>query len=153
VLLIDGYNVLFSGGVPRDIHSAREGLVRRIESWCARTGHRARVFFDCRYGPFGAKLAHVEVRFVQVADDAIAEAVAATADRTAYRVVTSDRAVADAARRQRMEVVPSEEFVGQLAPAAAGEPDPAEKRDGISAAEAKAWMRTFGLGGESDEAR
>jgi hypothetical protein len=97
----------------------------------------------------------VEVRYVAAgvtADDAIAEAVAKTEDRTAYRVVSSDRAVADAARRRKMDVVSSADFLREMTPPVR-EADPPEKSAGISDAEAKAWMRRFGFGEEPHETR
>ncbi len=155
MLLIDGYNVLFVHGVPSDIPRAREAFLWLVESYCARSGQRARVFFDRRGESMCSRLQHVDVRFTgngQTADDAIMGLVDATNDRTGYRVVSSDRQIADAARKRKIDVTASKDFLKEIEPAAVKDADPAEKRDGISAAEAKVWMRTFGLG-EGHEAR
>jgi hypothetical protein len=61
--------------------------------------------------------------------------------------------VADAARRRKVDVVDSADFLRQISarPAASGEA--AGKSDGISDAEARAWMRTFGFGEDPHETR
>lgn len=156
MLLIDGYNVLFARGIVRDVPKARKRLLRQIESYCARTGQRARVYFDCREGPLRGRLPHVEIYYVaagETADHAIGRAVSQTADRTAYHVVSSDREVADMAKKRHMAVTPSEDFLKMLGPQAEGAAEPPAKREGVSDAEAKYWMREFGLEGNSDEAR
>ncbi len=155
MLLIDGYNVLFArGGVGDDVRGAREALVGRIDAYCARTGQRARIYFDSRHGPMRGRLGSVEVYHVdasETADDAIVRAVDGTDDRTAYRVVSSDHAVADAARKRQMAVTSSEDFLREMEPPS-GEALPEAKREGISEGEAKVWLRRFGMGGV-DEAR
>lgn len=152
MLLVDGYNVLLTGGAVTNLREARETLVREIEAYCARTGRRARLYFDSREGPLRGQTTHVEVIYVPAgttADAAIIETVTATQDRTAYCVVTSDREIADAARRHKMAVIPSDRFRRALLETPPGLDLSTQKRDGISEGEAKAWLREFGMEEES----
>ncbi|MBI2931762.1 MAG: NYN domain-containing protein [Planctomycetes bacterium] len=147
MFLIDGYNVLFATGAVRDIPAARSDLLARIETYCAATGQRARVYFDGRDGPFRGRSEHVDVVFLSAdttADEAIEQLVAGTSDRTAFHVVSSDRAVVEAARQHKMAATSSEEFLRALTPSPS-DSEPAAKREGISDAEAKVWLRRFGL--------
>ncbi|HKS17248.1 MAG TPA: NYN domain-containing protein [Planctomycetota bacterium] len=157
MLLIDGYNVLFkmARGIKdgRRLAEERDRLVSRICRHCSATHQRARVFFDPKRGGGTPgfdrirKLPPVEV--VQLAegsaDDAIKAIVASGPDRTAYRVVSSDREVADAARKRSFESMPAEEFLAELERGEAGAP--AEKPDGLGPDGLKYWMDQFGLGG------
>lgn len=156
MLLIDGYNVLFARGVMKDVARAREGLVARIDAWCGRSGRKARIFFDSREGPLRGRRNLVEILYVaagDTADAAIGRLVAGTADRTAYRVVTSDREIADAARKRNVDVLSSEEFLRELEGPTRPEEEPRAKRDGISDGEARYWMNEFGLPGNDHEAQ
>jgi predicted RNA-binding protein with PIN domain len=157
VLLIDGYNVLFKslrGAVSgRRLIEQRDLLVARIGRYCVATNQRARIYFDPKRGrnadPFDRVRKKPPVEVVELsdlsADDAIRSIVEAEKDRTAYRVVTSDREVADAARRRNFETVPSEDFLGEMDRRDAGTPE--EKPDGMPPENLKYWMDQFGLGG------
>ena len=157
MLLIDGYNVLFKAvrGVKdgRRLAEARDLLVSRIGRHCEATRQKARVFFDPkRTGgtpAFDRILKRPPVEVVQLAelsaDDAIKAAVAAGTDRTAYRVVSSDREVADAAKRRNFETMAAEEFLEEIDRREAGAPP--EKPDGVGPEGLKYWMDQFGLGG------
>lgn len=156
MLLIDGYNVLFARGVMKDVREAREKFIARIESYCARTGQRARIYFDSREGPLRGRKAHVEIQYVasgETADDAILRAVRGTEDRTEFRVVSSDRAVADGARKRKAEVTAALDFLNDIEAPAPPAAEPKAKREGISQAEAEYWLKEFGMQGGGDEAR
>ena len=159
MLLVDGYNLLFALKKPdsRTLEGDRAELVKSLESYAERTNQSVRVVFD-RGGPRRERRVRVEVVYVadgSTADDVIVAALEETADRTAYRVVSSDRAIRKAAEKRRFEVVEVREFwkdvLSWLAAPTGGEP--ASKERGISAGEADAWMKEFGFGGKDDEAR
>ena len=159
MLLIDGYNVLFAHQPdcarvgPSD--RSRDELVGFVDRYCAATRQKARIYFDPGRGSGGSGLrrkyaqGRVEVIHLEAgatADDAIRFAVASEPDRTAYRVVTTDREIVNAVRKRRFETITSEEFLLEAARAEAGPaPEPGRKRDGISAAEADHWMKVFGI--------
>lgn len=157
MLLIDGYNVLFKAarGIRdgRGLAEERDRLVARISRHCAATNQRAKIFFDPKRGggtpAFDRirKLPPVEV--VQLsevsADDAIRAVVESGTDRTAYRVISSDREVAGAAQKKNFETMPADEFLAELERGEAGAPP--EKPDGLGPGGLKYWMDQFGLGG------
>jgi predicted RNA-binding protein with PIN domain len=157
VLLIDGYNVLFKAarGIQdgRRLAEERDLLVARISRHCAETRQRARVYFDPKRGGVTPSFDRIRkippVEVVQLAegsaDDAIRAIVETGLDRTAYRVVSSDREVAGAARKRNFETMPAEEFLAELERAEAGAP--AEKPEGCGPDGVKYWMDQFGLGG------
>ena len=65
-------------------------------------------------------------------------------------MVSTDRAIRKAARRRRCKVVVSEEFAAALLRAAdrprpAAPAEPAEKRHGLTAAQAEEWIRELQL--------
>jgi predicted RNA-binding protein with PIN domain len=160
VLLIDGYNLLFKvrGFDPQRLNAERDRLVVRITRYCAATGIRTRIFFDPRRdgaAPFDRVRRKESVEIVELAeitaDEAILALVVEGKDRTAYRVISSDREVAGTADKRGFDAVASEDFLAELEDSERGVAR--EKPDGISAAEAERWMREFGLGGKSDEAR
>jgi predicted RNA-binding protein with PIN domain len=149
VLLVDGYNLLFAVTAPKRsrLEADRRALVAELERYGARTGQRLRVVFDGG-GPRRVPGRHVEVVFVadgSTADDRIVAALEGTADRTKYRVVTSDRAVRKAAEARKFEVTPSgafwREVQAALAPARAD-----EKPGALTQGEADYWMKEFGIG-------
>jgi predicted RNA-binding protein with PIN domain len=161
VLLIDGYNLLFAvpGFDPRELAEGRDRFVDRLERFCRRTDQRARVYFDPKRvapGPEPTrrrKRGAVEVVHLggRSADRAILDDVAETVDRTAYRVVTSDRAVADGAAARGFVTERAEAFLAELE---SSERSPGvEKPDGCPPDQAEYWMRRFGLGGNPDEVR
>src|SRR5687768_11964929 len=122
MLLIDGYNVLFKtrGFDPRRLDEARVRLIARIAAHCAATGRRARVFFDPARGGWGSRTLKrgPGIEVIQLsemtADHAIRGLVAESKDRTEYRVVSSDREVAGAARKRNFETVTAEEFLAEV---------------------------------------
>jgi predicted RNA-binding protein with PIN domain len=157
VLLIDGYNVLFKAvrGVTdgRQLADERDLLVARIARHCAVTNQRARIFFDPKRGRPETSFDRIRrkppVEVVQLAeasaDEAIRAIVSSDSDRTAYRVISSDREVAGAARKRSFEAMPAEVFLAEIELSEAGAP--AEKPDGCDPHGVKYWMDQFGLGG------
>lgn len=155
MLLIDGYNVLFKtvrrvqGG--RQLAEERDLLVARIGRHCAATHQRARIYFDPKRGgglTFDRIRRHPPVEVIELAetsaDDAIRAIVASGGDRTAYRVVTSDREVVDAAKKRMFETMPAEEFLAEIDRREAGAP--AEKPEGCGPDAVDYWMKQFGFG-------
>jgi hypothetical protein len=123
--LIDGHNLI--GRMPGLSLASPDDeaqLVARLRAFCARTSTSATVYFD------GAVIAAtreparggVTPRFIappQTADDAIRRHLNRLGREAAnWTVVSSDAAVADAARRSRAHVETSEAFARRLADAA-----------------------------------
>jgi predicted RNA-binding protein with PIN domain len=114
--LVDGMNVIGSrpDGWWRDRTGAMRTLVERLERFAAERSEEVAVVLDGRpreLGPAGrVEVAFAERRGPNAADDAIAERVAADPAPAELRVVTSDRALADAARGAGAVVVPAESF-------------------------------------------
>ena len=155
MLLIDGYNVLFKTVRKpvdgRRLAEERDALVERIARHCAATRRTARIFFDPKRGGGTGfdrirKLPPIEVvQLAEVsADDAIRAIVESGADRTAYRVVSSDREVATAAKKRSFETMPAEEFLAEMDRHEAGTPD--EKPEGCGPDAVRYWMDQFGYG-------
>lgn len=147
MLLIDGYNLLMSGGkeIPRrSFEGMRERLIERVSRHCASREVRGEIFFDGG-GPPAPQSAWLTVHYVPDADAAIVKRIRATRDRTALTIVTNDREIVNEARPRRLRVIPSERFAEELE----GQPEapraPHAKSTGISPAEADQWMKEFGL--------
>ena len=154
MLLIDGYNLLFALKPPssRTLEKDRAELIDSLSRFAEATHQSLRIVFD-KGGPRRDRRTRVEIIYVadgSTADDVIIAALEDTADRTAYRVVSSDRAIRTAAEKRRFVVIESRAFWTEvqawLAPPKTGEPR--GKQQGISSSEADAWMKEFGLGDE-----
>lgn len=162
MLLIDGYNVLFAGSPRRiareQLPQAREDLLTRIARYCEVCGIRARVIFDFTQGPpihgiaARKRVGNVEVWYTPkgiIADEEILGLIAGTRDRTAYTVVTSDRAIADPARKKLIQVIDSSRFHRELdrvlLDAEEKSEDAPEKGEGLKPGDVDYWMREFGL--------
>lgn len=146
MFLIDGYNLLHAFVPGRPTDRERERLVTLIEAWCRRGGYRARIVFDPTAGLRSRELrGAVEIRGVaegRTADEEILRTLASTRDRTAYTVVSDDRAIVAEARKRRCRVVACRDFVRRLqAPGSAEPPEPGGPPPG----EVEYWMREFGL--------
>ena len=143
--LIDGYNLLHAAAPGRATEAAREGLLAAIQGWCRRSNHGARIVFD----PTGGMRRRdargpLEVRVVaegRTADDEIRATLEATADRTAWTLVSDDLELVKLADRRGMRVVACAAFLALLAPSSEGP----EKREGASDAEVDFWLRDMGL--------
>ncbi len=158
-VLIDGNNLLFAAqaaGDP-DHRLGRDGLCAALSAWALRMRQRVRVVFD---GPapsegFQAQLARdaVEVSFSGAgvsADEALIDLLARDSAARRIAVVSSDREIARAARRRRARPMKSEAFWARLQddlqrPARLPNPEPREKRAGLSANATDHWLRELGL--------
>lgn len=121
MILVDGYNLAFTGGFDdgerRGLDVLRSRLVALIRAWCQIEGERAVVVFDGR-GPGAPRspdrpIEEVEVLFShrpEEADDVILECVTR---RSPTLLVTSDRDLARKARKRlrRLKIEGSVEFV------------------------------------------
>jgi predicted RNA-binding protein with PIN domain len=156
MFLIDGYNLLFAGGrVRRDrLPEARKALLHALARYCEVCGQKARIIFDYSQGPppSRARLGAVEVCFTPKgvsADEEILGMIEGTSDRTAFTLVTSDREVADPARKKSVKVIGSESFRREmekvLKDAEEKTDEAPEKGKGLGAGEVDYWMRQFGL--------
>jgi predicted RNA-binding protein with PIN domain len=145
VFLIDGYNLLHALSPGRATPAAREGLVGRLEAFCRRGGYRARVVFDPTGGMRRRETrGELEVWSVapgRTADEELVLLLGSTPDRTAFTLVSNDRAIAEAARKRGAQVLSCQEF-GRLL---TEPPAEAEKSDGAPPHEVDHWMREFGL--------
>lgn len=139
MLLIDGYNLLHQ--VKPRIRPER--LAERLADYAQARRVRIEVIFDGG----GSGMPHSEWLTVRYAPDADAEIIARIEqqlDRTAVTVISSDRAITDAARARKLKVIEASEFARELE-----EAPPAPKHDpktgGISPGEASEWMKEFGI--------
>jgi predicted RNA-binding protein with PIN domain len=118
-LVVDGYNVTKTGYPALSLEEQRSRLVAALRALAARTGAEVTCVFD------GANVAavsglgsrHVRVHFTpagRTADEAIATFVAAEPPGRPLVVVSSDREVADAARRSGATAVPSATLLALL---------------------------------------
>jgi predicted RNA-binding protein with PIN domain len=120
-LLIDGHNLIgrMSDLSLEDLDDESD-LARRVRRYCLRHNRRATIVFDA--GLVGGRshdlsTARVEVVFAsagRTADGIIRERVQRARDPRSLLVVTSDRAVQEAASKRGARVVPAEEFAAQL---------------------------------------
>lgn len=157
MLLIDGYNLLFSDRrvVREKLPQARQELAILVARYCEASGLRARIIFDFTHGPpaFGIPLRQrvgtVEVWFTPkgvTADDEIRGLIDATDDRTAYTVITSDREIASAVAKRQFKVMASDVFRKEMAETLReGKTEAREKTQGLGPGEVDYWMREFGL--------
>lgn len=164
--LIDGYNLLFSGAGrrprdPRDLERARDELVHLLTAFHAVRRGRTVLVFDSRtdvslFGlPRRRRHGAVEVRFAPSdasADAHLMDLIAEVQDAQGTTVVTSDRAILDAAAAKGVRSAGAREFWKALTEGEDGAggrgapPEPRAKRDGLSSAEVEYWMKEFGYG-------
>lgn len=155
MLLIDGYNLLHAchRAVPHDKFEAlREELVRRVDAWAAAHRQKATICFDG--GKQGAVFKARSIVYSErttvlyspkgrSADDEMIARLRETKDRTAYTVVSADRAITDEAAKRKFRVVAPADFAKSLPDKIGRDPNP--RVEGITRGEAEAWMKEFGL--------
>jgi drug/metabolite transporter (DMT)-like permease/predicted RNA-binding protein with PIN domain len=118
--LVDGLNVIGSrpDGWWRDRHGAMRRLTTQLGKLASLTGEEVSVVFDGREPQDPPHAPAVAVSFAPggrgSADDRIAETVAADADPSSLRVVTSDRELTDRVRAAGAEVVRARSFRNRL---------------------------------------
>lgn len=151
--LIDGHNLI--GQMPNlrlDDPDDEAKLLQHLRNFRVRTGHRITVVFDAGpvYRPAETKKAGgVTVQFAapgQTADQIIGQRVRRVKNPQELIVVTSDRAVQQAARQARVRVLTAREFVPQLlqGAAAAAEDDRGSQAEvQLSADEVEEWLKFF----------
>src|SRR5262245_49598611 len=147
-VVIDGYNLLYARGESPSAES-RERLVRDLVRWAERRGRQAILVFDA--WARGQRVEQVEARgpvtvcFTRYGERADAWIVRRVTARPEAVVVTSDRAVGQAARRRGAAVLGVEAFLARLDVALepdagedpAAEPAPPGRRPGRQAS----WLR------------
>ena len=144
--LIDGHNLI--GRVPGlrlDDPEDERKLIVLLRAYLARAGKTATVIFDRgRPGGPGQRPDRIlEVRFApapQTADELIVKRLRAAKNPRGLTVVTSDAAVAQAARRAGARVKDAAAFARALLVTPLGPPP---KETGLSAAEAAEWEKLF----------
>ncbi len=119
--LIDGHNLI--GQMPNlrlDDPNDEEKLLEHLRSYRARTGHHLTVVFDAGLG-FGLgqtkKQGGITVQFApsgKTADQIIMQRLRKVKNPQALMVVSSDRAVQQAAQQARVRVLTAGDFVQQL---------------------------------------
>jgi hypothetical protein len=149
--LIDGHNLI--GRMP-DIELSdpddEARLVTRLRRHAARTGRKLTVVFDAGE-PAGrsSRLSGggVEVFFAPAgrsADSLIIKRIRRVQDRQGWLVISSDRAILEAAEQHRVRTRRSEEFAAELSPPQPPQDRRADPREvAPSEAEVEAWLREF----------
>ncbi len=152
-LLIDTYNVLHTTGVlpPEMAGIDVGGLIRLISS---SRYQRQLVTLVCDgTGPMPSSAGLPRLIAVRSAgpggeaDDLILELIDAASDRRRITVVTSDRAVATAARKRRCRTITSQAFLGHLLADAQTRPKPLNDRPTglLDKKRVDEWIAQFGL--------
>jgi uncharacterized protein len=151
--LIDGHNLI--GQMPNlrlNDPNDEEKLIEYLQHYRARTRQQVTVIFDAGPSYRAAetkKLAGLTVQFVssgQTADQVIMQRLRRVKNPQEWMVVTSDRAVQQAARQARVRVLTSREFAQQLLQAAPGgsEEDPGSQAEvKLSPDEIDEWLTFF----------
>lgn len=162
-LLIDGYNVIYTAGVPGRgvgiamVERGRLGLLRLLaESLSAAELAETVVVFDARGAPPGLpreiQYCGMSVRFAprsRTADDVIEELIGQEPTPDRLTVVSSDRRIQHAARRRHAKAIDSESWYASLRARKArpcGEPVHQEAKPAgpVLDAEVTRWLAEFG---------
>lgn len=172
ILLIDGYNLIFSGfATPDNTHSdylekLRNNLLSQLKSYNIRKKFRIIVAFDgdktIGHYPQEKESGGIRVAFSEgktSADDLIISMAASLLEEKPRRqdlcAVTSDRALAETLLGHRVKVISSEEFAAELTVrnnSAAHElkDEPIEKFTGLKPADVPKWLKIFGTTDDTD---
>ncbi|MDJ0752953.1 MAG: NYN domain-containing protein [Ardenticatenaceae bacterium] len=161
IYLIDGHNLI--GKMP-DIDLAdpddEEKLIGKLRDWARQSQKRTvHVYFDPgSLGGFGNLMggSGIKVEFArmgQIADDLLIKKLRQIRNPQEYTLVTSDRAILDAARKKRVGYILSEEFAALLGEDLSGKAEveetdqPADPGEGeevdLSADELQQWLAVF----------
>lgn len=157
--LVDGNNVMGQRvGWHRDKAGARRRLLEDLARLARVERLRVEVVFDGapdEHFPDGSSFMGVRLFYAargSTADDRIKRMVDEARDRRTLVVVTSDRQLADYARRSGVRVTRSGEFRRRLDACASDAPAPGDKdAPRLSHEELLAEMRYFGVAPEDDE--
>lgn len=150
--LIDGHNLI--GCMPNlhlDDPNDEEKLLEHLRRYRARTGHKLTVVFDAGVSFRPAKTRQrggITVQFApqgRTADQIIMRRLRRLKNPQAIMLVTSDRAVQQAAQQARVRVVSSQEFAQQLLQLSSSPGvDEANQTDvALSADEVEEWLEIF----------
>lgn len=153
--LIDGHNLI--GQMPNlrlSDPNDEEKLLEYLRRYRARTGHRLTVVFDAgqTFQPAQTKKqGGLTVKFVahgQSADQIIKKRLRQVRNPQGTMVVTSDRAIQEAARQAGVRVVTAQEFGQQLLQLSSGSGSEADETNQadlhLSADEIEEWLAIFG---------
>ena len=164
--ILDGYNVIFSGGIARryskgrTLQSARRRLLETLTRFVHRTRSKLTVVFDG--GEEGAHRPRrqcedgVEIVFSSVdatADDEIISELRKCTGRRTLTVVSDDNVVKRAARRARAKSMGAGEFLREIAKKLSSTSravEPRAKYHGISDGEVDWWRRFLQLPADDD---
>jgi predicted RNA-binding protein with PIN domain len=160
ILLVDGYNLYYSGieqpGKNADLEKVRRRVISIVQHYCLAQGCRGIIFFDG--GPKGQHLSrrnvgtHVEIQYSPTHSDADTEIknyISQHQNRSELKVISSDREIqryAAASRVPSMYVRPFLTEVVQLPKPKEGVlPDePPEKYSGAAGSDdVEFWLREF----------
>lgn len=127
--VIDGNNVLGRMGAPRESVEAKRELVQRLGQFARVRRVRVACYFDGPEPPqFGKHLGSVTVIFSgrTTADDLITERLA---ERSGWKLVTSDHGLASRLAGRRVEIITPMELMRQVEEAARQQPSTADAED------------------------
>lgn len=147
--LIDGHNLIPKLGLRLDSPDDEMELIAILHEFARLARREAEVYFDgapsgqARTEKFGAVTAHF-VRLGATADSAIkARLQKMGGEARNWVVVSSDRAVQNAARAARASVTSSDKFAGLLKETRGPAPKSTEGND-LSSEEVNEWLKLFG---------
>jgi predicted RNA-binding protein with PIN domain len=159
-VLIDGNNLLFAArDTDPERPPSRSMLCLKLGQWARRTRETVVVIFDgpAPAGPLARQISdpNVGVSYSGAgvsADDVLIRAIAADSAARLLLVVSSDREIAQAARRRRARRMRSDAFwskVGRdLARPQRRRLEPVEKRSGLQPRDVDRWLGELGLENE-----
>ena len=161
-VVIDGYNLLHTArGVEGCSHLGRRQLCEMVAGWSHRTGEPALLVFDGAQ-PSEALASQLHAEGVDVvysgadrsADEVIGEQIRVSSAPRRLIVISTDRAIRQAARRRRCPHATSAEFLELMARVLSRpqrpQVEPPEKRKGTPPEEVDDWLRQFGFDPEED---
>lgn len=132
-ILIDGYNLIGLGH--NNLEEARKEIIEKLSRYSALKGHDITIVFDAwKRGDSGGsstRIGNVTVIYTKVtekADDLIIKMLAR--EKKEWIIISSDREISDAALRNEMAAVSSDEFEIKLDHALASEDEVPEIYDG-----------------------
>ena len=159
MLLVDGHNLTFADDDARemllegDADGSRRRVLHLVDTYARRVKHKATVVFDGTGGPAAPASPTPRVSFcfsgtAHSADAEILRRLRESTGRREIRVITSDRAMAAAAKKLGAVIVSLKQFLSDAAdrprrtksPAA---PEPAAKWTGPPPGEVEYWLRIF----------
>lgn len=158
MIIIDGYNLLHASGIfgaergPRGFEQSRNALLDHLLELLGPEAERTLVVFDAAHAPDGlpARLQHGPLRvwFAREYPDAdsLIEEVLEDRPSGGVVVVSSDRRVQLAARRQRATPIGSEQWLADRRAASRAARQPRETKPPEPGPEGvEAWKRFFGM--------